>query len=109
RGTEADIRIDDASISRKHAVLSIGPKIRIKDLGSANGTRVANRSLESGEWAELSPGEVIDLGSVMLILMRNAEDPAEKPQPAGDGRSIARAENLLKRVAPGDIAVLITG
>jgi two-component system response regulator AtoC len=107
RGTEADIRIDDGSISRKHAMISIGPKIRIKDLGSANGTRVASRALASGEWAELSPGEVIDLGSVMLILMRSAEDAAEKPQLAAG--AMARAENLLKRVAPGDIAVLFTG
>ena len=107
RGNEADIRIDDASISRKHAMVSIGPKIRIKDLGSANGTRVANRTLEAGEWAELSPGEVIDLGSVMLILMRGErEQPAEKEASAG---AMVRAERLLERVAPGDIAVLLTG
>src|SRR5213083_991449 len=52
RGTEADIRIDDGSISRKHAMISIGPKIRIKDLGSANGTRVADRALAADEWAD---------------------------------------------------------
>ena len=122
RGAEADIRIDDASISRKHALLSIGPalptggpalpsggtKIRLKDLGSANGTRVADRTLEAGEWADLSPGEVIDLGSVMLILMRGESDVT----PAGrekQGTAMARAERLLERVAPGDIAVLILG
>ncbi len=111
RGAEADIRIDDASISRKHAVLSIGPQVRIKDLASANGTRVADRALEPGEWAELSPGEVIDLGSVMLILLRG-ETALESPaaivrEPAGN--AMARVERLLERVAPGDISVLIQG
>jgi two-component system response regulator AtoC len=107
RGTEADIRIDDASISRKHAMLSIGPKIRIKDLGSANGTRVANRALDGGEWADVTAGEVIDLGSVMLILMRGDEEEERAPKAAPG--AIARAQRLLERVAPGDIAVLLTG
>ncbi|HEY5933610.1 MAG TPA: sigma 54-interacting transcriptional regulator [Kofleriaceae bacterium] len=111
RGAEADIRIDDASISRKHALLSLGPKIRIKDLGSANGTRVADRALDAGDWAELAPGEVIDLGSVMLILMRGeTEIPAPAPAGAAEkAHAMARAERLLDRVATGDIAVLIQG
>jgi DNA-binding NtrC family response regulator len=112
RGAEADVRIDDASISRKHALLSLGPRARIKDLGSANGTRVADRAIGPGEWAEVSPGEVIDLGSVMLILMRgDTEAAAPAPQRGGPGAAgtMARAERLLERVAPGEIAVLIQG
>jgi two-component system, NtrC family, response regulator AtoC len=113
RGAEADIRIDDASISRKHALLSIGPKVRIKDLASANGTRVADRALDAGEWAELSPGEVIDLGSVMLILMRGTAESAQVAPPpgasSGGATAMARAERLLERIAPGDISVLIQG
>jgi two-component system, NtrC family, response regulator AtoC len=107
RGTEADIRIDDASISRRHALISIGPKIRIKDLASANGTRVADRAVAADEWADLSVGEVIDLGSVMLILQRGEADtaPASREREGG----MARVERLLDRIAPGDIAVLITG
>jgi two-component system, NtrC family, response regulator AtoC len=122
RGAEADVRIDDASISRKHALLSLGARPRIKDLGSANGTRVADRALGAGEWADVAPGEVIDLGSVMLILMRAGAEPAAPAPPrggdaagtggaggAGAGGAMARAERLLERVAPGDIAVLIQG
>jgi two-component system, NtrC family, response regulator AtoC len=126
RGAEADVRIDDASISRKHALLSLGPRVRIKDLGSANGTRVADRALDPGEWADVAPGEVVDLGSVMLILMRRGGEAAAvvaagagvggvgaagAPRGAADGGggAMARAERLLERVAPGDIAVLIQG
>jgi two-component system response regulator AtoC len=115
RGAEADVRIDDASISRKHALLSLGPRIRIKDLGSANGTRVADRAIGAGEWADVSPGEVIDLGSVMLILMRGESEPTAPSLQRGEagggagGAAMLRAERLLERVAPGDIAVLLQG
>src|SRR4051812_21166753 len=109
RGQEADVRIDDASISRKHALLSLGMRARIKDLGSQNGTRIGDRTVEAGEWADVSPGEVIDLGSVMLILMRGAaEEPAPGSSVVDDG-AMARASRLLERVAPGDISVLIQG
>src|SRR5215475_6014957 len=92
RGIEADLRIDDASISRKHALLSLGRRVRIKDLGSANGTRVGERTAEAGEWLEVSPGEVFDLGSVMLILMRGetGADASEAP-PADASGAIERA------------------
>jgi DNA-binding NtrC family response regulator len=109
RGAEADVLIDDGSISRKHAMLSLGLRVRIKDLGSANGTRVADRALEPGEWVEVAPGEVIDLGSVMLILLRGAaESSASVPEP-GSGDAMQRAERLLERVAPGEISVLMQG
>ncbi|HEU0036035.1 MAG TPA: sigma 54-interacting transcriptional regulator [Kofleriaceae bacterium] len=114
RGVDADIKIDDASISRKHALLAIiaspsgaPPKLQIKDLGSQNGTRLADVTLEPGEWAELAIGDVVDLGSVMLIVMRgDAEPPAQRER---EGSAMGRVERLLERVAPGDIAVLIQG
>jgi len=71
RGEESDLRIDHPSISRKHALVTADSGvIRIKDLGSANGTHLGDRALEAGESVELAPGEVVDLGSVMLILQR---------------------------------------
>ena len=71
RGEESDLRIDHPSISRKHARVTVDTDgVRIADLGSANGTRLGDRALEPGESALLDPGEVADLGSVMLILQR---------------------------------------
>ena len=40
RAKENDVPIDDASVSRQHAVLHLGPPMEIEDLGSANGTMV---------------------------------------------------------------------
>jgi DNA-binding NtrC family response regulator len=71
RGEESDLCIDHPSISRKHAkVIADTDGVRIADLGSANGTRLGDRALAPGESVELVPGEVVDLGSVMLILQR---------------------------------------
>src|SRR5262249_37388459 len=44
RDEESAVRIDDLSVSRNHAVLHVGPKLVIEDLGSANGTMVRERA-----------------------------------------------------------------
>src|SRR4051812_33116029 len=40
RGSDNDVVIDDASVSRRHALLHAGPPLTLEDLGSANGTQV---------------------------------------------------------------------
>src|SRR5689334_13191981 len=75
RAEDNDIRIDDSSVSRRHAILHRGPVLRIEDLGSANGTRVRPESSEGGTAKlletrvqqsgpmEFSIGDPINLGS----------------------------------------------
>jgi len=91
RAIQNDVSIDDPSISRRHAVLHIGSTIRIEDLGSANGTRVCDakvfappaaelnktaelldRRVEPGRLIEVSPGNVIQLGSTTLVVQHGA-------------------------------------
>ena len=45
RSPDADIRIDHPSVSRAHALLTIGNPLVIADAGSANGTRIRDRWL----------------------------------------------------------------
>jgi hypothetical protein len=64
RGLAADLRLDDSSVSRRHAILvprSSGA--RILDDRSANGTFVNGRRVQQ---AELAPGDVIVLGRMVL-------------------------------------------
>lgn len=64
RGIAADLRLDDSSVSRRHAIIvprSAGA--RILDDRSANGTLVNGRRIQQ---AELQPGDVIVLGRVVL-------------------------------------------
>jgi pSer/pThr/pTyr-binding forkhead associated (FHA) protein len=64
RGLAADLRLDDSSVSRRHAILV--PRAggaRILDDRSANGTFVNGRRVQQ---AELRGGDVIVLGRVVL-------------------------------------------
>src|SRR5215468_1275580 len=52
------IRIDDPSVSRRHAVLRVDHGMTIEDLDSASGTWVGNGKLEPGEHATVKLDEV---------------------------------------------------
>jgi len=64
RGLAADLRLDDASVSRRHAIVVPRPNgARILDDRSSNGTLVNGRRVQQ---AELVNGDVILLGRVLL-------------------------------------------
>src|SRR5689334_10990457 len=72
RSDKADVCIDDPLISRKHAVLHLGARIEVEDLGSSNGLRVRDLRLAPQQTVEIFPGDAIDLGSTTLIVQRNS-------------------------------------
>ena len=64
RGLAADLRIDERSVSRKHAILVPRPNgARILDDRSSNGTFVNGRRVQQ---ADLRNGDVILVGRVLL-------------------------------------------
>jgi DNA-binding NtrC family response regulator len=75
RSTEADLQIDDPSISRRHAILRLDPPLRIEDLGGRNGTTVGGRKIAPGETCEVRVGETIELGSVVVVVQPGASPP----------------------------------
>ncbi len=70
RGDDVDVRVDDVSISRKHAILHLGQALSIEDLGSANGTTVGQQRLAANVPVAIRIGEVIELGAVMLVVQQ---------------------------------------
>src|SRR5207249_500834 len=70
RTRDCQVIIDDPSISRSHAELSIGPHLTIVDLGSANGTRVHDCALVPNEPVAFAPGDVLQLGNATLIVQQ---------------------------------------
>jgi pSer/pThr/pTyr-binding forkhead associated (FHA) protein len=63
RGAEADIQIDDTSVSRIHCSIVLGSNVLIRDLDSTNGTIVdGNRTSES----VLRDGSIIKIGNITL-------------------------------------------
>jgi hypothetical protein len=65
RGTEADIRLPDTGVSRKHVdVVLDGGTAYAEDLGSTNGTLVNGRKIAR---QALSDGDVIRIGHSVLV------------------------------------------
>jgi hypothetical protein len=62
RSREADVVLDDANVSRKHAeVRPSGGSWIVRDLGSTNGVKVNGRRIDGAQ--SLKPGDVIELGT----------------------------------------------
>ncbi len=62
RGAEADLRLPDTGVSRRHAELRVdGDRVLLTDLGSTNGTSLNGRRI-TGD-AVLCDGDRIDLGA----------------------------------------------
>ncbi len=73
RGNDADLRIDDPGISRKHIEIRVtepqdlggAPRITVHDLGSTNGVSVNGRRVEQ---ATLADGATIRIGNTTMSL-----------------------------------------
>jgi pSer/pThr/pTyr-binding forkhead associated (FHA) protein len=74
RDDEVHVRIDAPSVSRHHARIRVkaGEAATIEDLGSKNGTWVAERRLLDAP-ATLHDGEAIKLGKVELVYLEAKE------------------------------------
>src|SRR5262245_2828920 len=68
RAEDCDIVVNEHSVSRVHATLHFGESIVIEDAGSSNGTRVSGVDLRAGQRAVLVPGQVAELGSVLVVI-----------------------------------------
>jgi two-component system response regulator AtoC len=133
RSKQADLQVDSASISRKQVVLYAGPPLELEDLGSANGTWVGNTQLTPGQRVAIHPGDVIEMGSVMMVIQPgdsasmprrplaesqawSRKDEEEAPAPKGARPPVVVADpvmlqlyRLVERVAASDISVLLLG
>jgi DNA-binding NtrC family response regulator len=76
RSDRCAIVVADAQLSREHACVRVdSDRYEIVDLGSSNGTRVGNRELTAHEPVELEPGELITLGTTVIMLQAARRDP----------------------------------
>ena len=66
RSEESDLFLNDLTVSRKHAVLTVkGRDVFIEDLGSLNGTFVNGKLIE--ERTKLKDGDIIQIGRFRLL------------------------------------------
>jgi len=68
RGAEADVVVDDAGVSRRHAeVHTDGSRVRVVDLGSTNGTFVDGERV-GPQGAPLADGSRITVGRTRVVV-----------------------------------------
>jgi pSer/pThr/pTyr-binding forkhead associated (FHA) protein len=68
RSADSEIRIDDVSFSRVHAIISLeGGEYRLMDAGSLNGTILNGVRLPTRGSVALKSGDRIEIGSRILI------------------------------------------
>jgi transcriptional regulator with GAF, ATPase, and Fis domain len=70
RSERCDVRIQHPSISRQHALLRMGGKMTIEDLGSSNGTVVREQQLAANRPTEIATNEVFTLGQVTAVVQQ---------------------------------------
>src|SRR5262249_3684767 len=114
-------------VSRRHAVLHLGPPLRIQDLGSANGTfvRDARSPLDtarthplrklSREIVEIEVGERVNLGSIPIVVRRAAAGSLRAAGASTEGGAVGRDRAMqalyeqVARAARSTISVLVLG
>jgi two-component system response regulator AtoC len=116
RDPACDIVIPDRSVSAKHARLEVGPNVYLVDMGSRNGIRVwaphsgdetFRQELVQLSQVDLSAGTPVQIGAATLLVRPVAateEDARVIRDPA-----MKRIDDLLGRVGPSDLSVLLLG
>jgi two-component system cell cycle response regulator len=82
RSSECEFQIDDITVSRRHAVVAVGPEgiARITDLGSANGTFVNGEAIPQRRVIALEDGDRVQLGAKVVFKMMRLDPHDERFQ-----------------------------
>lgn len=112
--SEADLCLDDPSVSRAHAKLvPFIDGVEVTDLGSKNGTFLAGTRLEK---ARVAPGSQLTLGRSKLRLIPEDHDVTVEPSERtrfglvhGRSRPMRELITILEMVSGKDAPILIEG
>ncbi len=115
RADDLELSLDDQRVSREHAVLRYdGRSVTLEDLNSSNGTWIGERKVQGS--VALAAGTTFRVGSTQLVLLlpdRAVRPTNAKPFDAADVIAVDPVTEalfeLVKRVGPSDLTVLIQG
>jgi pSer/pThr/pTyr-binding forkhead associated (FHA) protein len=79
RSADCHVRIDDSRLDGQHALLVMGPKVILRDLGSTHGCSAGGRRLAANESVVIAPGMVIAIGAATLVLQRGQATSRLRP------------------------------
>lgn len=137
RSAQNDIRIEHRSVSRCHLRIDLGEVIEVEDLGSSNGTSLfraedmasarsedtsishGDRQLKAGQKVPLQVGEMLRMGSVLMVIQRrqpsSAHEALRGPTKPKTGPSVLLDPEMLRlydlgiKAAQSDISVMVLG
>jgi len=112
RAADADIPIDDASMSRRHATLHLGSPIRIEDHGGPNGVVIAGKKLVQGVPTPIPAGALVHLGAVLISLVEH-QATAAAPKASSDlvvcDPVMQRVHQVLEVAGRSKMSLLLLG
>ncbi len=90
RAEGCDVRIEEASVSRHHAVLVLDDgDLRVRDAGSTYGLRVRGERVEPNRDVPIEPGDAIEAGGAVMVVelavsesgAKGSTRPKSRPRP----------------------------
>jgi DNA-binding NtrC family response regulator len=113
RAPDCDVPIRHAALSRRHAVVVVGPPLTVQDLGSTNGTRVGHELHRAGAPVTLALGDSFHIGPFSFVVL-DAQRAAES---TGAGRDVLRVDDptpggvpaVVREIAASEASVLVLG
>ncbi|MCA1827516.1 MAG: sigma 54-interacting transcriptional regulator [Myxococcales bacterium] len=83
RDPSCGVVVDDKSVAPRHAILSLGPPVRVEDMGSGLATSVGEERVGAGHAVELAPGDIVHFGGVIAMVEGRGTAPPRRIFPHG--------------------------
>jgi two-component system response regulator AtoC len=113
REAACEVVLDHEKISRRHAILRLGDRWTVEDLGSRNGTQVRGQALVAGAPVELAPGEPFQIGPFTSVVLARAVSTVRAALGAShitiDDPTLASPGPLVLSLAQSMVNVLVVG
>ena len=116
RGEDTQVRIDHATVSRRHVTLLLGSEVRLVDHGSFNGTKIGGTKIAPNIPMPVGLSTIVELGETMIVVQvegaapvtasRSLASAAPRPDVSAGMQHLFR---LVDNVAQSNITVIVRG
>jgi two-component system, NtrC family, response regulator AtoC len=113
RAPDCDLPMQHASVSRRHAVIRVGPPFTVQDLGSTNGTRIAREIHIGGEPVPLQLGDSFRIGVFSCLILDDCRSSRSQNNIGTmicvEDPTLQGISALVRAVAASAASVLVVG
>lgn len=116
RGEDTHVRIDHATVSRRHATLLLGSELRIVDHGSFNGVTLGGIKISPNVPVPVGLATIVELGETMIVAQVEGAAPVTASRSLGSSAvrtdqspGMQHLYRLVDNVAQSNITVIVRG